>query len=364
LKGKCDVVQEYFTFYTILKNPNIKSLKEAVIPIEVNGKKIYSKTLYAIPFLMGHSVWFFNGGYNVEKHIKFYENIKVHRIKILSNDGSIKNFKAEDYFDIIHNEWNVQNVKNVLLEAKDKCEKLSVQTKKSKLESHDIKERDSDTEARTTDYEFFGIKLYDDAKNYVTKESDLNYTIWDKKPHQFISTDIKLKPPKPNRMFSEYEIGYSAKTKKVKKILAQHKFKVINKNQIKICKEQVDSVTEILIKKYPNIKIKKNPQDNIMREKELRKITVKGMKKRGDEVTKEFLKEDYLNFYQYLFYTSNKKIKNKIHADVTLEVSCLGWPDYLWLLFSANDIKNSYKYRWEKEEIEEELNSSTDSTGF
>ena len=133
LKGKCDVVQEYFTFYTILKNPNIKSLKEAVIPIEVNGKKIYSKAMYAIPFLMGHSVWFFNGGYNVEKHIKFYENIKVHRIKILSNDGSIKNFKAEDYFDIIHNEWNVQNVKNVLLEAKDKCEKLSVQTKKSKL---------------------------------------------------------------------------------------------------------------------------------------------------------------------------------------------------------------------------------------
>ena len=174
LKGKCDVVQEYFTFYTILKNPNIKSLKEAVIPIEVNGKKIYSKAMYAIPFLMGHSVWFFNGGYNVEKHIKFYENIKVHKIKILSNDGSIKNFKAEDYFDIIHNEWNVQNVKNVLLEAKDKCEKLSVQTKKIKLESDDIKKKDSSTGAKKIKGLFgydFGISANDIPKEYIIKKT-------------------------------------------------------------------------------------------------------------------------------------------------------------------------------------------------
>ena len=120
-KGSCNTVQQYFSFYTTTDNIYINQLNGAVVPIELNGRKFYAKVLYEAPFLSGHGVLFTLGSYNIEDITKHYENTNSLKIKILSNDGSIENFKAEDFFDVLHNEWDMTNFANSMNEAKAKC---------------------------------------------------------------------------------------------------------------------------------------------------------------------------------------------------------------------------------------------------
>jgi hypothetical protein len=136
-KGKCDVLQELFTFYTTAENLDVKKIKGKIIPIKFNEDKLYAKASYVLPFLLGHRVMFSMGSYKVNKHLDLMFKYKTYAVTIMDENVSrralqpnmIKNFKALDYFDVPNNSWNLKGSK----EAIGKAQKLCLEYKESKI---------------------------------------------------------------------------------------------------------------------------------------------------------------------------------------------------------------------------------------
>lgn len=66
--GHCNLVRQYFTFYTVQPN-DFKKLEGKVMTIEVDGKKLGAEVLYAIKAMSGHIVWFSFGLYDKDSHL-------------------------------------------------------------------------------------------------------------------------------------------------------------------------------------------------------------------------------------------------------------------------------------------------------
>ena len=119
-KDYCDELQEVFTFYTTNNHSNINDLKGKILTVSMNEYEVKSEVLFVLPFLLGHSAWFNMGRYKIDDHIEFFKNTSLYEVKIL-NDGS---FIATDYFDIPHNHWNIENLKNNLEKGRIECKNL------------------------------------------------------------------------------------------------------------------------------------------------------------------------------------------------------------------------------------------------
>lgn len=116
-KKNCDKVNYFFTIYSAKKNPEFMNLKGKQIPLNINGVKTWADTIYTSPFLMGYRGIFYLGSYHASDISKFFKRITSYQIKVVDRD----NFKADTYFDIDFNQWNLGDSTKVFKEAHDKC---------------------------------------------------------------------------------------------------------------------------------------------------------------------------------------------------------------------------------------------------
>ena len=129
--GECNSVEHLFTFYTMVKHPNISEIQGKKIALESMGKLIIAdiKVVFSTDHLMlpGHMVMISSGLYDLDKHIDFLRNHKNHDVKLnfVFNDFEKKEgWKASDYFDILENSWSLNGVDVALNKAKQICLRL------------------------------------------------------------------------------------------------------------------------------------------------------------------------------------------------------------------------------------------------
>jgi len=135
--GKCDHIQESFTFYTTTKNIKIKAIEGKNIPVKFNEHELFAKASYVFPFLLGHRVMFSMGSYEVNEYLDYMLKYETYSVTIVDENLStrvmqphlIKNFKASDYFDVPNNSWDLKGLE----EAIEKAQKLCLEYKESKI---------------------------------------------------------------------------------------------------------------------------------------------------------------------------------------------------------------------------------------
>jgi len=116
----CDIVRETFTFYTMMDHPDIDSLEERVLKININGMDVYTEIQFVMPFLSGYAVWFDMGRYWINDHIFFYDGKKSYTVNLFDQ----KDFVADEYFDVKFNEWDMDNFEKYIKVAQKKCKML------------------------------------------------------------------------------------------------------------------------------------------------------------------------------------------------------------------------------------------------
>jgi hypothetical protein len=129
--GECNSVEHLFTFYTMIKHPNILQIQGKKIGFESMGKLRVSdiRFVFSTDHLMlpGHVVMISSGLYDLDKHIDFLRKHKNHdvKLKFVFNDFEKKEgWKASDYFDILENSWSLNGVDVALNKAKQICLRL------------------------------------------------------------------------------------------------------------------------------------------------------------------------------------------------------------------------------------------------
>ena len=129
--GECNSVEHLFTFYTMIKHPNILQIQGKKIGFKSMGKLIISNItlVYSTDHLMlpGHMVMISSGLYDLDKHIDFLRKHKNHdvKLKFVFNDfEKEEGWKASDYFDILENSWSLNGVDVALNKAKQICLRL------------------------------------------------------------------------------------------------------------------------------------------------------------------------------------------------------------------------------------------------
>ena len=135
--GKCEQIQESFTFYTTTKNTEVEAIEGKNIPVTFNELELYAKASYVFPFLLGHRVMFSMGSYEVNEYLDYMLKYETYSVTIVDENLStrvmqphlIKNFKASDYFDVPNNSWDLKGVE----EAIGKAQKLCLEYKESKI---------------------------------------------------------------------------------------------------------------------------------------------------------------------------------------------------------------------------------------
>ena len=121
-KGRCDMVQHIFTFYTYEKPKDISQLNGQKIPIQINDiPDLEAKVFMVRPFLMGYQVWFSLGSHKVDEYTKILKEFDRFEIKILDGYG----FKAEKYFDVTANNWELKDVGDAFQKMKNDCLEIS-----------------------------------------------------------------------------------------------------------------------------------------------------------------------------------------------------------------------------------------------
>jgi hypothetical protein len=129
--GECNSVEHLFTFYTMIKHPNILQIQGKKIGFKSMGKLIISNItlVYSTDHLMlpGHMVMISSGLYDLDKHIDFLRKHKNHDVKleyIFSDFEKKMGWKVSDYFDILENSWSLNGVDVALNKAKQICLRL------------------------------------------------------------------------------------------------------------------------------------------------------------------------------------------------------------------------------------------------
>ena len=129
--GECNSVEHLFTFYTMVKHPNISEIQGKKIALESMGKLIIAdiKVVFSTDHLMlpGHMVMISSGLYDLDKHIDFLRKHKNHDVKlkfIFSDFEKKEGWDASDYFDILENSWSLNGADVALNKAKQICLKI------------------------------------------------------------------------------------------------------------------------------------------------------------------------------------------------------------------------------------------------
>ena len=124
--GRCDVLEDGFTFFTKSNNPDIIKLEGKKIGIKAFGMNNLSeiKTVARVLKGGGHIVWITNGVFDVEPHAKFLEEngtLEVELVRVFDDYKKQIGWDAKEFFDVLTNSWNLKNVSKALKQGQKIC---------------------------------------------------------------------------------------------------------------------------------------------------------------------------------------------------------------------------------------------------
>ena len=129
-EDKCNKIWNTFTFLTFEKPGDIKQLLHKHLPIRLNSVDLTAKVENIQPFSRGYKIMFSLGVFPIKEYIyflnEFYTEEKKYEIEII--DGI--DFKAERYFDIRFNNWNLENLVVSISKANKLCKEIITNTEK------------------------------------------------------------------------------------------------------------------------------------------------------------------------------------------------------------------------------------------
>ena len=130
---KCQQGELLFSFYTTEDNKDILNLQGKVVEIKFNNEVINAKILSPQKFLVAYSAIFYLGFESIESVVSYYKDKQTISAELIDSED----FKASDYFDMLENEWSLNNLESSLKEAQELCRKLKVSNKKEKSDADD-----------------------------------------------------------------------------------------------------------------------------------------------------------------------------------------------------------------------------------
>jgi hypothetical protein len=126
INGKCNTIEDGFTFYTTKNNSGVMLLPGKKIKVESMGMIFASEIKAVVPVLSGshHMVWISNGAYELEGHTKFISEKEKNDVKLLFvfDDFEKKTgWEANEFFSTTTNSWSLTNVSKAVKEGKQMC---------------------------------------------------------------------------------------------------------------------------------------------------------------------------------------------------------------------------------------------------
>ena len=126
INGKCDTIEDTFTFYTTKNNLGVMLLPGKKIKIESMGETFASKIIAVAPVLSGshHVVWISTGLYEFEEHTKFiseYEKNEVKLLIVFDDFEKRTGWEADEFFSTTTNSWSLKNVSKAVKEGRKMC---------------------------------------------------------------------------------------------------------------------------------------------------------------------------------------------------------------------------------------------------
>ena len=124
-KNDCSRMGILFSFSTSIENENIKSLQDARIPIEINGRKIdgAAEVILIQPIFKSMNLVMMQApglkhiGSMISAMMTWYESENYFGIKLVSGPD----FNPNDYFDILRNNWKLDGLPKKIAEAQSLC---------------------------------------------------------------------------------------------------------------------------------------------------------------------------------------------------------------------------------------------------
>ena len=124
---RCSVGNTITTFYTtnIDTEEKVSFIRNKILPAELNGKDMYVKVLFAIPFMKVHLAYIdmsWNKLENIKEYFDGVEEIKL----VLKDRNSVDGITIlnSDYFDIPSNSYSTRGLNSALDRAQAECERL------------------------------------------------------------------------------------------------------------------------------------------------------------------------------------------------------------------------------------------------
>jgi TPR repeat protein len=115
--NNCEGGSIFFTFLTIKNSKNIPDLTGKVVEIKHNQKVIDAEIIIPEKTPIGHIVIFQLGFETIESIVSSHKDENKIIVELIDNER----FKASDYFDVLKNEWSLDNLESSLIQAQKIC---------------------------------------------------------------------------------------------------------------------------------------------------------------------------------------------------------------------------------------------------
>ena len=123
----CSIGNTITTFYTtnIDTEEKVSFIRNKILPAELNGKDMYVKVLFALPFMKVHLAYIdmsWNKLENIKEYFDGVEEISL----VLKDRNSVDGITIlnSDYFDIPTNSYSTKGLNTALDRAQAECERL------------------------------------------------------------------------------------------------------------------------------------------------------------------------------------------------------------------------------------------------
>ena len=124
---RCSIGNTITTFYTtnIDTEEKVSFIRNKILPAELNGKDMYVKVLFALPFMKVHLAYIdmsWNKLENIKEYFDGVEEISL----VLKDRNSVDGITIlnSDYFDIPANSYSTRGLNTALDRAQAECERL------------------------------------------------------------------------------------------------------------------------------------------------------------------------------------------------------------------------------------------------
>ena len=117
----CESTESSFTMYTIANKEDVFDLNGKEFFVLANGQKMIAKINGIQDFALGHLISFSFGVHDIDYTLKYFNQFRNFEIKVLDSKSDSELFKGDEYFDINHNNWSMDNLNKSLNEAQELC---------------------------------------------------------------------------------------------------------------------------------------------------------------------------------------------------------------------------------------------------